>query len=68
MGKVAIFSAQNASAIAQGSGQELETQVLIAFRLKYLNDHEKTELLGMLAEVGRLLAGLSRSLRGIGSG
>jgi four helix bundle protein len=49
--------------IAQGSSQELETQILIAFRLSYLKQHEKNELVGMLSEVGRLLSGLTRSLR-----
>jgi four helix bundle protein len=48
--------------IALGSSQELETQILIAFRLDYLKIHEKDELVAKLAEVGRLLSGLSRSL------
>jgi four helix bundle protein len=49
-------------AIAQGSLQELETQILIAFRLNYVEAVEKTKLIDSIAEVGRLLSGLSRSL------
>jgi four helix bundle protein len=48
--------------IARGSSQELETQILIAFRLGYLKTDEKCELIELLKEIGRLLAGLSRSL------
>jgi four helix bundle protein len=49
-------------AIARGSLQELETQILIASRLDYAKEPHKTELLEKIKEVGRLLGGLSRSL------
>jgi four helix bundle protein len=51
-------------AITRGSIQELETQILIAFRLGYLKEQEQTQLIESLAEVGRLVSGLRRSLPG----
>ena len=48
--------------IAHGSLRELETQVLIASRLKLLKDNRSDELLKMCAEVGRLINGLYNSL------
>jgi four helix bundle protein len=48
--------------IAHGSLRELETQVLIATRLKLLKDNRREELLEMCAEVGRLINGLYNSL------
>ena len=49
--------------IANGSRCELETQVLLAFRLNYLDDATRGILLERSEEVGRLLSGLSNSLR-----
>jgi four helix bundle protein len=48
--------------IAHGSLRELETQVLIASRLKLLKDDRREELMKMCAEVGRLINGLYNSL------
>jgi four helix bundle protein len=48
--------------IAYGSLTELETQLLIAHRLKYVSDVQLEATLTATAEVGRLLNGLSRSL------
>ena len=48
--------------IAHGSLRDLETQVLIASRLKLLKDNRSDELLRMCAEVGRLINGLYNSL------
>lgn len=50
-------------AIAHGSLNELETQLVLAWRLKYLSDGGKSQLLDSVAEVARLLNGLQRSLR-----
>ncbi len=50
-------------AIAYGSLCEVETQVIIAERLQYLEAKEAAKLLSRTGEVGRLLNGLSRSLR-----
>ncbi len=50
-------------AIAYGSLCEVETQVIIAERLKYLEPQHTAKLLSRTGEVGRLLNGLSRSLR-----
>ena len=47
---------------ARGSLQEADTQVLLAQRLDYLNEHTATRLLEQIAEVGRLINGLLRSL------
>jgi four helix bundle protein len=48
--------------IAYGSLMEVETQILIANRLDYLDVQQKADLMGMANEVGRLLNGLSNSL------
>jgi four helix bundle protein len=48
--------------MAYGSLCEVETQVLVAQRLDYLNSDTAKQLLTNTAEVGRLLNGLSRSL------
>ena len=48
--------------IARGSLQEMETQVILAARLKYIAEREKVELLEKSAETSRLMSGLSRSL------
>jgi four helix bundle protein len=49
--------------IANGSLMELETQIVIAARRGYLNPALDRELSDCSGEVGRMLAGLSRSLR-----
>lgn len=48
---------------AAGSLAELETQLLIAERLQYLDHPSTTELLQRVHEVGRILNGLIASLR-----
>jgi len=48
---------------AYGSLMETETQVQIAYNLGYLRQIELDRLLLQTAEVGRMLNGLSRSLR-----
>ena len=50
--------------IAYGSLREVETQVLIAERLEYLAKDKLDRLMGMCAEVGLLINGLSRSITG----
>jgi four helix bundle protein len=47
--------------IAYGSLREVETQVLIANRLKYCDQAETKQIMEMAAEVGRLANGLIRS-------
>ncbi|HVU85873.1 MAG TPA: four helix bundle protein [Pirellulales bacterium] len=49
-------------AIACGSLSEVETQILLAERLKYLTPEATADLTDKCAEVGRLLNGLLRSL------
>jgi four helix bundle protein len=49
--------------IAQGSLQELETQVIVAERLRYLNAESKAGLAELSCEVGRLIHGLVNSLK-----
>ncbi len=49
--------------IAHGSLCELETQILLARRLAYLDEPIEQSLLLQSAEVGRLLQGLIRSMR-----
>ncbi|MGO8789320.1 MAG: four helix bundle protein [Terriglobia bacterium] len=50
--------------IAYGSLTEVETHIQIARRLNYLNDDDERRLLDRTGEVGRLLNGLLRFLRG----
>jgi four helix bundle protein len=49
--------------IAYGSLMELETQILIAAGLDYLTEAEKNLFLEKTAELGRLINGLTRSLK-----
>ncbi|MBI3471681.1 MAG: four helix bundle protein [Candidatus Solibacter usitatus] len=49
--------------VANGSLMELETHVHIALRLKYLQPAEAEPLLAQSAELGRMLAGLTRKLK-----
>ena len=49
--------------MANGSLMELETHFLLAGRLGYLDAEPMNELLDQTAEVGRMLAGLIRSLK-----
>jgi four helix bundle protein len=48
--------------ISYGSLREVETQTLIAARLRYLTHGKCQEVLNMAGEVGRLLNGLMSSL------
>ncbi|HEX4793242.1 MAG TPA: four helix bundle protein [Humisphaera sp.] len=48
--------------IANGSLQEIETQMLIAQRLGYVNEGEVIKVLELAAEVGRITVGLLRSI------
>jgi four helix bundle protein len=48
--------------IAQGSLQEVETQLLLAERLGYLQPTDVTPVLELAGEVGRLNRGLQKSL------
>lgn len=48
--------------VARGSLYEVETQLLIAVRLGYLGDEAHRAIREKLAEAGRVLAGLIRSV------
>ena len=48
---------------ASGSVMEIETQILIAERLKFLNPEVAQELLAQCAEVGKILNGLIKSFQ-----
>jgi four helix bundle protein len=48
---------------ARGSLSELETQIIIACDLGYINQSEKTRLLDLAAEIGRTLNGLIASMK-----
>jgi four helix bundle protein len=50
-------------AIAQGSAGELDTLLSLGRDLSYLEASAAEELTGGLSEVGRMLTGLTRSLR-----
>ena len=49
--------------IANGSLMELETHFLVAVRLNYLKSEELNEVLSQTEEIGRMRAGLIRSLK-----
>jgi len=49
--------------IAQGSAGELETLLSLARDLPYLNSEVAAQLLAQLTEVGKMLTGLTQSLR-----
>ena len=48
--------------ISHGSLRELETQLMIAERLSYINAETNSRILDSAAEVGRLINGLIRKL------
>ena len=48
--------------IAHGSLRELETQILLAGRLRYLEEERMRTVMDLAGEVGRLLNGLYNSL------
>jgi four helix bundle protein len=48
--------------ISYGSLRELETQVLLSNRLRFISDDERRVVIEECAEVGRLLNGLMKSL------
>jgi four helix bundle protein len=48
---------------AQGSASELETELIIAHRLGYLNENTFSELNTSLSRIGRLITGLSQHLK-----
>lgn len=48
--------------IAFGSGAELETQLLIALKIKYLTEKQYEDLMFLLEEVMKMLNGLISSL------
>jgi four helix bundle protein len=47
--------------IANGSRAEIGTQVLLAFRLKYLEEAKRADLFDQIEEVGRLIQWTSKS-------
>ena len=48
--------------IALGSHGELHTQSILAYRRRFIGDADRVKLESMLAQVGRLIHGLLRSL------
>jgi four helix bundle protein len=49
--------------IAKGSLAELETQLILANRLNYIEEETLSSLLGKAGEIGRMLRGLQNSLK-----
>jgi four helix bundle protein len=48
--------------MANGSRQEVETQVLIGHRLSYLDETKTQHVMNELEELGRIISGLLRSV------
>ena len=49
--------------ISQGSASEVETEILIAFRLGFLNESDFKSLNGSLDDIGKMITGLSNHLK-----
>ena len=49
--------------IATGSLSELETQIIIAHNLGYINDEQKQEIDTILTNIFKLLSGLTKSIQ-----
>ena len=49
--------------MAYGSVKEVETQVLIAERLRYIDSSDSNGLVQMTTEIARLISGLANSLK-----
>ena len=49
--------------IAMGSLAEIETQIILAHKLNYIEERKLAELLERTGEVGRMLRGLQHSLK-----
>ena len=52
----------NFLSIAQGSRAEVETQMLIAQRLRYVTSDETTPVLSLLNEINRMISAIKRRL------
>ena len=61
-GRKATRAYVNHVSIANGSLMEVETLVEIAARLRYLDLHQKDDILARTDEIGKMLSGLRRSL------
>jgi four helix bundle protein len=53
----------NHLSIALGSEAELKTQLKVALRKKYVTEDQVGPLLSMASDVGRMMCGLTKSLR-----
>lgn len=53
----------NFLSIAQGSASEVETEILIAYRLDYLSLENYNSLIESLDNIGRMITGLSNHLK-----
>ncbi len=53
----------NHLSIALGSEAELKTQLKVALRKKYVTEDQVGPLLSMASEVGRMMCGLTKSLK-----
>ena len=49
--------------ISQGSASEVATQILISFRLGFMNEEKYLDLSAKLDEIGRMITGLRNHLR-----
>ena len=53
----------NSLSIAHGSVRELETQIMLAERLQFIDSKATKDILERAAEVGRLINGLANALK-----
>ena len=57
-GRVSVKDFKHFLVISQGSAAELETQLLICVRQKYLTEQQIDRSLGLCSEIGRMLSAL----------
>src|SRR5215204_3972684 len=62
-GRKSLKEFANFLSIAQGSASEVETELLIAFRLGYFEEAAYRDLMGKLNEIGKMVTGLRNSLK-----
>ena len=49
--------------VSQGSASEVETELLIAFKLRYVSEEDYLRVRSQMEEIGRMITGLCNHLR-----
>ncbi|QIV95578.1 four helix bundle protein [Allofrancisella inopinata] len=51
--------------IARGSLAELQTQIIVGTEINYINKEKSSQLINQLDQIGKMLTGLIKSIKGI---